>query len=72
MFVITEFDCTYDLKPRISGVTSIDSGTCIDNFLSNILEHNSTIAIADHQAITAAIPIEEKQTMGKQKFFIGT
>ncbi len=40
--------------------------------LKVLLEHNSTIAIADHQAITAAIPIEEKKTMGKQKFFIGT
>ena len=62
---------TYDLKPRISGVTRIDSGTCIDNFLSNIegTFRISTIAIADHQAITAAIPLEEKQTTGKQKFF---
>ena len=61
---------TYDLKPRISGVTRIDSGTCIDNFLSNIegTFRISTIAIADHQAITAAIPLEDKQTTGKQKF----
>lgn len=61
----------YQLTPKIRGVTRIVSGTCIDNFLTNVDgEFNvSEISIADHQAITAKIMCDPQAKKQDEKFF---
>ena len=56
----------YRLEPKIRDCTRIASGTCIDNFITNIEGNFKVldISIADHQAITAVIKTKiEKKTM---------
>ena len=47
----------YNLTIQIKEPTRLDSGTCIDNFLTNIkgIFSVSTVAISDHQAIIASV-----------------
>ena len=61
----------YQLTPKIREVTRIVSGTCIDNFLSNVDgEFNvSEISIADHQALTAKILCDPQSKKQEDKFF---
>jgi hypothetical protein len=51
----------YNLKAKIKSVTRIASGSCIDNFITNIdgVFSVSNICVADHQAIKADIIVEE-------------
>jgi hypothetical protein len=50
----------YDLSVKINSITRVESGTCIDNFLSNITGdfEVSEICIADHQAITCRVMVD--------------
>ena len=50
----------YNLKAKIRNVTRIASGTCIDNFITNMegIYSVSNICIADHQAIKATIDVD--------------
>ena len=59
----------YNLQVKIRDITRVISGTCIDNYLSNIdgLFEVSSITIADHQAITANIVVRTKKSNVKQK-----
>jgi len=47
----------YELEAKINRITRLESGTCLDNYLSNIPGSYavSTIAVSDHQAITAIV-----------------
>ena len=60
----------YDLEIRITGVTRVESGTCIDNFLSNTdgIYKIEDICIADHQAITASFNCGEVVKSHREKF----
>ena len=60
----------YGLKVEINSVTRVDSGTCIDNYLSNIegVYSVSSICIADHQAIVARVKIESVKLRDNEKF----
>jgi hypothetical protein len=51
----------YGLRAEINSVTRVDSGTCIDNYLSNIegVYSVSDICIADHQAIVAKVKVDQ-------------
>ena len=51
------------LKPSITGITRIASGTCIDNILTNIdgTHKVSLISIADHQGLMSQINLKEKK-----------
>ena len=51
----------YNLKAKIRNVTRIASGTCIDNFITNMegVYSVSNNCIADHQAIKAIIDVDE-------------
>jgi hypothetical protein len=57
----------YGLDIKITGVTRIESLTCIDNFLTNTsgIFNVSNIAIADHQAIIAKLDLNEKLNQNK-------
>jgi hypothetical protein len=58
--VLNSICSLYNLEVKINDITRIESGTCIDNFLSNVVgkfEVNE-VCIADHQAITAKVPCE--------------
>ena len=61
----------YQLTPKIREVTRIVSGTCIDNFLSNVDGEFkvSEISIADHQALTAKILCDPQSKKQDDKFF---
>ena len=62
----------YQLEIKLAGVTRIESGTCIDNFLSNIKgEFKITeVAIADHFAISARINCPDlRHNKIKEKFY---
>jgi len=51
----------YNLKAKIHNITRLASGTCIDNFITNMdgTFSVSNICIADHQAIKAIIDVDE-------------
>jgi hypothetical protein len=51
----------YGLVAKIKGITRVESGSCIDNYLTNMdgIFNISNIAIADHQAIIAKIKIRD-------------
>ena len=61
----------FQLQPKIRGITRIESGTCIDNFLTNIpgIFGISDIQIADHLAITAKIECVGHNKLKKEKYF---
>jgi len=58
----------YNLKHRINGVTRPDSGTCLDNFYSNVDGKYwiSNTCIADHLSIIAEIEAEEQNVKDKK------
>ncbi len=60
----------YGLEVKINEITRIESGTCIDNFLSNIVGEYKVIdvCIADHQAISAKIVIESCSVKSQEYF----
>jgi len=51
----------YSLDVKINSITRYESGTCLDNFLSNIDGEYlvNDICIADHQAITCRLEVDE-------------
>ena len=61
----------YGLRIEINSVTRVDSGTCIDNYLSNIegVYSVSDICIADHQAIVAKVKIETIKLRSNERFY---
>lgn len=65
-FFMNNICSLYDLEIKINEITRIESGTCIDNYLTNIRgEFNvSDICIADHQAIIARIQCENQNNSG--------
>ncbi len=61
----------YGLVIKIKGITRVESGSCIDNYLTNMdgIFNISNIAIADHQAIIAKIKISNlKEKKSKPRF----
>jgi hypothetical protein len=60
----------YQLEVKIREVTRIASGTCIDNYITNIngVFKVENITIADHQAITAKIACGPLTKLHKEKF----
>ena len=60
----------YNLERKLLGVTRAASGTCIDNFLSNVngVYSITNISIADHFAIKAKIMLDEKLKLVKNTF----
>ena len=62
----------YGLQAEINSVTRVDSGTCIDNYISNIegIYSVSSICIADHQAIVARIKTDSISRRENEKFFL--
>ena len=61
----------YQLETKIKSVTRIESGTCIDNFLTNLVGSFSvsSIAIADHQGIIANLKDINNETKKKSTKF---
>ena len=61
----------YLLEKKISGVTRVETGTCIDNFLSNVSGNYSIedICIADHQAITASFKCMGVVKSHREKYY---
>jgi len=68
--IINNFCLGHGLTYKINAVTRIPSGTCIDNFLTNLdgVFEVSDISIADHLAITAKVIISCKNSYAKTKF----
>jgi hypothetical protein len=68
--IIKEICNLYHLEAKISSVTRIASGTCIDNFITNCAGEFvvSEIAIANHQALIATIKCRNLTKLPKQKF----
>jgi hypothetical protein len=58
-YINTVFDL-YDLSVEINSITRVESGACIDNYLSNITGdfEVSEICIADQQAITCRVMVD--------------
>ena len=61
----------FQLEKRIVGVTRVESGTCIDNYLSNISGDYliENMCIADHQAITACFQCDGVVKSHKERFY---
>jgi hypothetical protein len=59
---ITNMCTTFGIKSKISKVTRVASGTCIDNFITNLegVFSVTNISIADHLAIKARVKIGTK------------
>jgi len=59
----------YGLETKIANITRVESGSCIDNYLSNIegVYEVSNICIADHQAITAKLEVSNITISEKPK-----
>ncbi len=60
----------YNLEIKINEITRIVSGTCIDNYLTNIRgEYKvSDLCIADHQAIVARVQCEDQNNLSPVTF----
>ena len=61
----------YGLEIKINSITRIASGTCIDNFLSNIegVYSVSELCIADHQAITCKLNVAASKINKEVHFY---
>ncbi len=68
--LIQNFCLAHGLNYKINSVTRIQSGTCIDNYLSNVdgVYEVSNITIADHLAITAKIISDFNEPGAAAKF----
>ena len=60
----------YQMEAKIKKITRLESGTCLDNFLTNIAGSFSvsSIGISDHQAITACVKVSELHLKNKCTF----
>jgi exonuclease III len=68
---MTNWANLYNLKTQINGITRPESGTCLDNFFSNVNGKYwiSNTSIADHLSIIAEIESEtQKSTIKKFKY----
>ena len=59
------------LKPSITGITRVESSTCIDNILTNLIGSHkiSSTCIADHQGLISSITISgERNKLKRHKY----